>query len=246
MNEETSLKFFEKETFSEQAFSGSVSLEHSTEADETSIDFAKVLLGVFGILFVIVVFFGMISEEKGMLTKNERMSADQSLISGPTGAQPNPSNSSYNPHIPPPQPNQISAMSNESGNPEMQSMRALVIQTSEMVRTYALACRQNGGIVQSGFGGQSLCESEAAKSDVRSRILWPTLSICGSAPKDTTWTVFRGDTDTWDITISCASRIECNGPVNALCTKDGCTFSDACLPNQTGNTRALQERKVDS
>lgn len=226
MSTEPSLKFFDTKTESESAHPGNVSPESPSGVNEKSIELARILLVVFGIFFVIIVPVGMLSEEKGILTKDQTVSVEQSIVSVPTDPRSNPSYPSNTPYIQPTKPRELPSSPRANSNSEAQNMRVLVRETSEMVRMGAFMCRQNGGIVQSGSGGQSLCEGGTAN------IVWPTLSICGAMPGDTTWTVFRGDTDTWDITISCASRAECNGPENALCTKDGYTFSDTCLPKE--------------
>lgn len=222
MNKEISIKFSEKETAPDVALLGSVSSENSTEANETSVVFAKILLGVFGLLFAIAVPIGMISGEKGILTKTD----SESTVIG--------SDYPYNPYTQ--ESLQLQTTDPMLGveddlNIQTEDTQALVLQISETVRASALACRRNGGNIQSGFGGQSLCESSSTGNDIYLGDIWPALSICGPAPEDTRWTVFRGDADTWDITISCAFRKECNGPSNALCTEGGCTFSDTCLPS---------------
>ncbi len=107
---------------------------------------------------------------------------------------------------------------------ERTRMSALVLGVSQSVRDYATNCRRNSGAIRSGSGGERLC------SVSNYTLSWPSLSVCGTSPADTKWTVFRGDTDTWDITITCTERPGCDGPSNALCTKDGCTFSETCLP----------------
>ncbi len=103
-------------------------------------------------------------------------------------------------------------------------LSTLVLGVSQSVRDYATNCRRSGGVIRSGSGGERLC------SVSNYTLSWPMISLCGTSPSDTKWIVFRGDTDTWDITITCTERPGCDGPSNALCTKDGCTFSETCLP----------------
>ncbi len=86
------------------------------------------------------------------------------------------------------------------------------------------ACKAGSGLIGSqGTGGMPLCDFQ---SDV-----WPVLEYCGQWPSDTKYIVFNsGTADNWDVTIVCRQVQSCNGPENAICNKNGCTFKGTCPP----------------
>jgi hypothetical protein len=215
--------------------------------DERVSHTAKSIATLFGLLLIVVLPIGALMSDHGMLTPAPKPIRQQMPVY--TGQSDVGADASF------PKPNNVPTVRNQvtppitgapsQGNPyrapgtstppapaandgsaviDKHTLSVLVQSVSRSVRNYAANCRSNGGAIRSGAGGERLCST----GDFNLR--WPMVSACGTSPADTKWTVFRGDTDTWDITVTCAARPECDGPSNALCTKNGCTFSDSCLP----------------
>lgn len=95
--------------------------------------------------------------------------------------------------------------------------------------TAAQICRDGGGDVQGGNGGDPICTVDAANGGTDA--VWPAIAPCGAATTDTAFTVNNGTTDSWDYNLSTCSNIsQCIGAANATCTADGagCVFAGSC------------------
>jgi len=96
------------------------------------------------------------------------------------------------------------------------------------VMSPSISCRNSGGttkgIINSGKGGDALCSNSNGGN-----YIWPIIPYCGTNAGDTKWTIFNGDNDNWDITLTCKNFIVCNGPKNAICSnRSGCNFQGTC------------------
>ena len=87
--------------------------------------------------------------------------------------------------------------------------------------TIATVCHDSGAVVTSGNGGDVICPGKF-------EMKWPVVGNCGRNPEDTRWIVKNEDSENWDFTISCKGLPQCNGPENAICNANGCTFSGTC------------------
>jgi hypothetical protein len=87
-----------------------------------------------------------------------------------------------------------------------------------------IICRDGQGEVISGIGGDPICKGGKGIGNMT----WPNISGCGPEPSDTKWTVFAGNTDNWNFTLTCANITDCNGPANALCSSVKCNFGGSC------------------
>jgi hypothetical protein len=242
MNDEPSIRFSTDPAPS--APSSSASPAAGSDADERVLRAAKLVAALFGLLLVVVLPLGALVSDHGVLSPTSkptykqvppRVTQPSMQVSGTDSGDTSPlmKNQATPPiRTVPPQniPPQPPARPTNGGikmapsAADTREMSTLVLGVAQSVRDYATNCRRNGGTVRSGAGGERLCTVS------NFTLPWPAVSVCGASPSDTKWTVFRGDTDAWDITITCADRPECDGPSNALCTKNGCTFSETCLP----------------
>lgn len=85
-------------------------------------------------------------------------------------------------------------------------------------------CRDGDGTVVSGKGGDDVCSGSTNNYNMK----WPQMSICGPNSENTQWIVQKGNTDEWDVTLSCKEFPYCDGPSNALCNDEGCKFGGSC------------------
>ena len=83
-----------------------------------------------------------------------------------------------------------------------------------------IICEDARGEVLSGIGGDKICSNKVGN--------WPSINFCGTNPSDTNWVVANGESGNWNFTLKCKQFVNCNGPQNALCNKDGCNFSGTC------------------
>lgn len=192
---------------------------------------ARLVAGLFGLLLVVVFPIGALLSDRGVMTPTPKptyqpvvptyggRSGVAADLSDPNPGVPSTVRNRTAPPVTTVVPENIPSTADDGID-----MLAIVLGISQSIRDYATNCRSNGGVIRSGSGGDRLCSAN------NYTLSWPMISLCGMSPSDTKWTVFRGDTDTWDITITCAERPGCDGPSNALCTKNGCTFSESCLP----------------
>lgn len=86
----------------------------------------------------------------------------------------------------------------------------------------AIICEDDGGEILSGNGGDKVCSQEKESET------WPTIDACGSNATDTKWKVLNGKSSEWSFSLECSQMIDCNGPENAKCTSEGCTFGGSC------------------
>ena len=131
----------------------------------------------------------------------------------------------------PSQQSQVSQLSQVSGQ---QSEAQAALSKGTQMYTFHVAyldilpmvgrvCRSGGGTLTSGNAGDPTCVG-GSKTGVN----WPKISECGPNPEDTKWTVFEGGNDKWTITLTCKNFDKCDGPNNAICSKDGCKYGGSC------------------
>jgi hypothetical protein len=89
------------------------------------------------------------------------------------------------------------------------------------INPIGILCRDNNGKILSGNSGSSACSNDPS-------LKWPNMGLCGETAGDSKFTVFNGEKDDWDITISCKNITVCNGPENAICNSNGCDFKETC------------------
>ena len=93
----------------------------------------------------------------------------------------------------------------------------------------AQICRDGGGDVTGGDGGDPVCSLAEASGGTDA--IWPIITSCGAATTDTAFTVTNGTTDSWDYNLStCTNLAACVGALTATCSADGagCAFAGTC------------------
>ena len=81
-------------------------------------------------------------------------------------------------------------------------------------------CRDGGGTILGGNGGDNICSNTSITN-----AKYPLIRVCGSNAGDTAFNVTDppGPLD-WEITLTCSGFDKCDGNANACCDAAGCHF----------------------
>ena len=113
----------------------------------------------------------------------------------------------------------ISSAKNKAKKSSVQSSLGSIVSAGVM-------CRDGGGTIQGGDGGDNICNPASIINST-----YPSIEVCGSNAVDTQFTVDQGDSYDWQIILSncggASGFTDCNDsfpPSNAYCDSNGCHF----------------------
>jgi len=117
------------------------------------------------------------------------------------------------------------------GSARRKAQVASVKSSLSSIVSAAVICRDGGGTIQNGVGGEAICDTSEALGGTDA--LWPDINQCGATPNDSSYAVTSGDADGWSFvmtaTTGCTNFPDCTGTGNADCTSSGCTFGGTCI-----------------